>query len=145
MIGVSEFLWVNSMHAVSFASLTGVAIAMWRKTDWHRRLMLCALASIGAPGIARLLPLPLFVPYVFLTLFIVAMLFPVFALLVDWRRTGRVHPAWLWGIGTVFAALFIGEVIAASDWGLDVTQGLIAGTAGAERPMEAFVPPAPPS
>jgi hypothetical protein len=145
VFAVGEFLWVNAMHAIGFAALTGVAIGMWRKTDWHRRLMLVALAWVGAPGIARLLPLPLFIPHTYVVLLIAAMLFPACALLVDWRRTGKVHPAWLWGIASVFAALFIGEALAASGWGVEVTRGLIEGTPGAERPMEAFFPGAPPA
>ncbi len=140
LLGTSEFLFVNSMHVVSFAALTGVAVTMWRKTDWHRRLMLCGLASIGAPGIARLLPLPLFVPYVFPVLIAAAMVFPLIALVVDLLRTGRVHPAWLWGIGSVFAMLAIGELLAASSWGLEVTAGLVEGTPGADRPLWGFVP-----
>ena len=140
VLGVSEFLFVNAMHVVSFAALTGVAVGLWRKTDWHRRLLLCGLDSIGAPGIARLLPLPLFVPYVFPVLIIAAMLFPTFAVVVDARRTGRVHPAWLWGIGSVFAMLVVGEAMAMSAWGQDVTAGLVAGTPGADRPQWGFVP-----
>jgi len=140
VLSVNDFLFVNTMHIVGFAALTGVAVAMWRQTDWHRRLMLCGLASIGAPGIARLLPLPLFVPYAFPALFIAAMAFPAIALAVDARRTGRVHPAWLWGIAAVFASLFIGQALAATAWGQGVTRDLIAGTPGAERPFEAFVP-----
>jgi hypothetical protein len=140
VLGVAEFLFVNTMHVVSFAALTGVAVALWRRTDWHRRLMLCGLASIGAPGIARLLPLPLFVPYVFPVLFAAAMLFPVIALVVDMRRTGRVHPAWLWGIGSVCAMLIVGEAMAMSSWGQDVAAGLVAGTPGADRPQWGFAP-----
>jgi len=140
VLGVAEFLYVNSMHVVSFAALTGVAVAMWRKTDWHRRLMLCGLASIGAPGIARLLPLPMFVPYVFPVLIVASMLFPAFALVVDARRTGRIHPAWLWGIGSVFAMLIVGETLAMSTWGQDVANGLVAGTPGADRPQWGFDP-----
>lgn len=140
VLGVAEFLFVNSMHVVSFAALTGVAVGLWRKTDWHRRLMLCGLASIGAPGIARLLPLPLFVPYVFPVLFAAAMLFPAIALVVDARRTGRVHPAWLWGIGSVLLMLLAGEAMAMSHWGQDVAAGLVAGTPGADRPQWGFVP-----
>jgi hypothetical protein len=140
VLGVAEFLFVNSMHVVSFAALTGVAVALWRRTDWHRRLMLCGLASIGAPGIARLLPLPLFVPYVFPVLIAAAMLFPTFAMIVDARRTGRVHPAWLVGIASVFLMLAIGEAMAFSAWGQDVANGLVAGTPGADRPQWGFVP-----
>jgi len=140
VLGVAEFLFVNAMHVVSFAALTGVAVALWRKTDWHRRLMLCGLASIGAPGIARLLPLPLFVPYVFPVLIVVAMLFPAFAMVVDMRRTGRLHPAWLWGIGSVFAMLLVGEAMAMSHWGQGVATGLVAGTPGADRPQWGYVP-----
>jgi hypothetical protein len=140
VLGVAEFLLVNAMHVVSFAALTGVAVGLWRKTDWHRRLMLCGLASIGAPGIARLLPLPLFVPYVFPVLIVAAMLFPAFAMVIETRRTGRVHPAWLWGIGSVFAMLVVGEAMAMSAWGQGVAAGLVAGTPGADRPQWGFVP-----
>lgn len=141
ILGVSEFLFVNAMHIAAFAALTGVAIGMWRRNDWHRRLMLVGLASIASPGIARLLPLPLLVPYAFPVLITVAMAIPALAMLIDTKRTGRIHPAWLWGIASVYAALFIGQAMAASDWGTQFAQELIAGTPGAERPMEAFVPP----
>lgn len=142
VVGPSEFLFVDTMHAIGFAALTGVAIAMWRKTDWHRRLMLCALASVGSPGLGRLLvPAPLVVPYAFPAEFVAAMLFPAFALVVDLRRTGKVHPAWLWGIGAVFACLIVGEAMAVSPWGQNVTAGLLAGTPGAGRPQWGHWPP----
>jgi hypothetical protein len=138
--GVGEFLFVNVMHIVSFAALTGAAIALWRRTDWHRRLMLCAMAWLAAPAIARMMPMPLFIPYAFPALVGASMVFPLIGLVADWRRTGRIHPAWLWGIGAVVAALLIGEALAASAWGEGVTADLIAGTPGAERPPEAFFP-----
>ena len=61
-------------------------------------------------------------------------------MLADKRRYGAVHPAWLWGAGTVIAVLILGELIAYSPLGYQFTEWYLAGSPGAERSMEAFAP-----
>ncbi|WP_128891890.1 hypothetical protein [Erythrobacter sp. HKB08] len=139
--GQAEFLFVNLAHIAAFAILAGYALAKRRETDWHRRLMFGAMATVGSPGLARLLPLPLTIPYTFTVVFIAAALFPIIGMIADKRLHGSVHRAWLWTLVVPFAALAIGEIVASTDWAQDYTAAHVAGYPGGERPAEAFVPP----
>ena len=73
------------------------------------------------------------------------MLFPVIGMLADKRRYGIVHPAWLWGVGVMLALQVLSALVASSTWGTSVTERFLAGSPGAERPMEAFFPSVPPA
>ena len=69
------------------------------------------------------------------------MLFPAIGAWADKRRYGAIHPAWFWGIGTVIGLQVVADLFAYSDAGIAFTRDFLAGTPGAERPMEAFFPP----
>ena len=137
----NQFLISNPLHLFGFACLAASAIAVRRTTAWHRRLMYCAFATLTGPGVGRLLPAPLLIPYAW---YIAAVLPPVLlaltGVLADRRRYGRAHPAWFWGIGTVIAVQIAADLIAYSDAGIAFTQQVLAGTPGAARPLTAFVP-----
>ncbi|ABC62182.1 hypothetical protein [Erythrobacter litoralis] len=137
----AEFLVVNIFHILAFAALAGWALARRRETDWHRRLMFGAMATVGAPGLARLLPLPLTIPYTFAVVFLAAMIFPVVGMIFDKRAHGRVHPAWWWTLAVPIVALVVGEIGANTDAAVQFTAEWVAGTPGGERPAEAFLPP----
>src|SRR5690606_10065512 len=112
-----------------------------RSYGWHRRRMFCAFAVLTGPGVGRLLPMPLLIPYAwYIGTVLLPLLFPAIGMLADKRRYGRVHPAWLWGVGLVLALQVIADLIGYSPWGIAFTEWFLAGTPGAERPMEAFVP-----
>ena len=69
------------------------------------------------------------------------LIFPAVAMIADKRRDGRVHPALWWGTG-IYVASFVGSMLLAySPVGIALTESLVAGTPGAERPMEAYLPP----
>jgi hypothetical protein len=140
-IAQNEFLFVNIFHIAGFASLAAAAIAMRRRTDWHRRLMFGAMATVSAPGLARLLPLPLLIPYVFPALFVASLVFPVVGMIADRKRHGRVHPAWIWASVVPIAALVVGEAVGSTEWAKEYVAAHVAGTPGAERTMEAYLPP----
>ncbi|MXO73223.1 hypothetical protein GRI99_16465 [Altererythrobacter buctensis] len=139
-IAANEFLFGNPMQLLVFAGLASAAIALRRDTGWHRRLLLCAFADICGAGVGRLVPLPLVIPYAWWVNVGLTLVFPLMGMLADKRRHGVVHPAWWWGTGTVVAVLIAGEMIAYSAWGLRFTEWYLAGSPGAERPMEAFPP-----
>ena len=138
---VNEFLISNVALLLCFGGLALWALRVSRYQGWHRRLMLVALTVLTGPGVGRLLPMPLMLPYSWTISFFVTLLFPAIAMAVDLRRRGRVHPAYLWGVA-IYAGTFAGSMLLAfSPLGEAITQQVIAGTPGAERPMEAFLPP----
>ncbi|MBX7539845.1 hypothetical protein [Qipengyuania sphaerica] len=138
---VSEFLWSNTMLVWLFGGLTFWALSRRRYTGWHRRLMLCGMAILTGPGLGRLLPLPLMIPNAWLITTICTMIFPVIGMIADKRKHGRVHPAYWWGLGLYIAVFAISVLLAHSSFGMGITEQVITGTPGAERPMEAFLPP----
>lgn len=137
----SEFLAVNLFHIAAFAGLGFAALALRRRPDWHKRLMFGAMVTVGAPGIARLLPLPLFMPYVFPALFAVVSLFPIAGMVMDRRVHGRVHPAWWWALLVPIAALLVGEAIGGTGYATEWVAGHVEGTPGGERSPGPFMPP----
>jgi hypothetical protein len=138
----NQFMFSNQLHLVGFAGLAAWAITIRKNTGWHRRLMFCSFAMLTGPGVGRLVPAPYLIPYAwYLTALLPAVLFPTIGILADRRRYGRAHPAWFWGIGTVIAIQIVADSLAYSDWGIAFTEQFLAGTPGAERPMEAFFPP----
>jgi len=136
----NEFLFSNSLLLLLFGAMVIVALRCRRHSGWHRRLMLTAMSILTGPGLGRLLPMPLFMPYAWRIMMAVTLIFPVVGMLADKRRHGRVHPAWWWGVGAIILVQIVADLIAYSDWGRGMTRALVEGTPGAARPMEAFLP-----
>ncbi|MEE1878438.1 hypothetical protein VRS74_12165 [Erythrobacteraceae bacterium 1XM1-14] len=95
----NEFMVSNTLQLLMFAGLGFAALTARRHTGWHRRLMICAMAILTGPGLGRLLPMPLLMPHAWRIMIVVTMIFPLVGAIADWRRSGKVHPAWLWGPG----------------------------------------------
>lgn len=141
VFGQAEFLVVNIFHILAFAGLAGAALRLRHRPDWHKRLMFGAIVLVSNPGIARLLPLPLFVPYTFTMVFLITALFPIAGMVMDRRVNGHIHPAWWWALLVPVAALLLGEAIDASGYASEWVAGHVAGTPGGERPPGPFMPP----
>lgn len=99
------FLALDWVNIAIFGALAYAGIRNRGRTDWHRRLMLCATICLIAPALGRLIVLggaTMTAPInaTFLALYVIA------AMLFDWRNRGRVHPAYAWGAGALvlFAA-----------------------------------------
>jgi hypothetical protein len=138
---MNEFVISNTMLLYTFGGLALWALRVRRHQGWHRRLMLVAMSILTGPGLGRLLPMPLFMPYAWTTSILLTFLFPMIGMIADKRRLGRVHPAWWWGLG-IYAGVFVFSMLLAySSLGYALTQWVVTGTPGAERPMEAFLPP----
>jgi hypothetical protein len=87
------FMAVPFGALVLFAGFFGAAVALRRRPELHKRLVLLATISILTPAIARFG----FVhqqPVIALAL---TNLFVLAAIAYDWRSRGRVAPAYLWG------------------------------------------------
>jgi hypothetical protein len=137
------FLVMNPLTIVTFAGLTAAAVVLRRRTQWHRRLMLCGMALLTGPGFGRLLPLPFLIPYAGWAVFAAVMLFPLAGVIRDLRRGGTVHPAWGWGMGAIIAMQLAIEVGSSSALGVALYDRVTAGTAGAAIDPQAY-PPMPP-
>ena len=59
----SFFFVLVTVESLTFAGLVVTAIAMRRRTDWHRRLIIGAAIVLLEPALGRLLPLPLMGPW----------------------------------------------------------------------------------
>ncbi|NVD44966.1 hypothetical protein [Qipengyuania atrilutea] len=137
----SEFLISNIVTLWGFGGIAWWALRRQRYTGWHRRLFLVSMAMLVGPGIGRLLPMPLLIPYAWPISQALTFLFPVIGMIADKRATGSVHPAYKWGLG-IYVGLFLASmVLAYSPLGYAMTEAFVAGTPGADRPMDPFLPP----
>ncbi len=98
-----------------FAALFGWAIAWRRRTDWHKRLLLCATVLLTWPAFGRLAPvhalgLAMIVPVSLALLVALALVGPVH----DLYRRRSVHPAYLWGVGLIIVAQPVHMLLARS-------------------------------
>ena len=137
------FLIANPLSALVFAALAWMAIRLRRQTDWHMRLQICAMAAILGPGFGRLLPMPLLIPYSFEAAGIAGLVFPIAGAVRDWRREGKVHPAWWWGVVAILAVIPVAHALAASPVGDALYAAVTAGYPGAAVSGMEFPPPPP--
>jgi hypothetical protein len=136
------FLFMNSLTVLGFGGLFAAAIRLRRRTAWHRRLMLCAMAMLTGPAFGRLLPMPLMIPWAGWGVFAAVMAWPVIGMVADIRRTGAIHRAWRWGVGTMVAIQLAIGIVAVSAPGLAIYRTVVAGGAG--ETVDPLAYPAPP-
>src|SRR5205807_363431 len=89
----------------------------------------------------RLLPLPLLQPWAWEAAFAASLLFPAAGIVADLRRSGRVHPAWRYGVGAILASFVLIEAITYSPIGTALYRVVTAGSPGAAVPPLDFAPP----
>ena len=138
-----QFLVFDPIAVFTFAGLTIAAVLMRRRTEWHRRLHFCAMTMLLTPAFGRLLPLPLLQPWAWEAAYAAAFVFPVVGVFADLRRSGRVHPAWHWGIATIVGAFVLTEALTYSPVGTSIYRAVTAGSPGAAVPPLDFAPPPP--
>jgi hypothetical protein len=136
-----QFLVFDPMTLLFFAGLTTAAILLRRRTDWHRRLHFCAMALLLGPGFGRLLPVPMLMPWAWEATLVACAIFPIVGMVWDLRRSGRVHPAWGWGLGAMVGCLLLTEAVTYSPAGAALYRAVTAGTPGAAVAPLAFPPP----
>jgi hypothetical protein len=137
-----HMLLFDPMSIIGATALFIAGVAMRRQTDWHRRLNYCGMALLTGPAFGRVLPMPLLIPWAYHATFLCVLMLPVIGIIADLRRDGRVHPAWAWGIGAMFATELVIDAIAFTPIGLALYQVVTAGSPGADIAPLAF-PPSP--
>jgi hypothetical protein len=137
------FLFMNALFVAGFGTLVAAAIRLRRRTEWHRRLMVCAMAILTGPAFGRILPMPLMIPWAAWGVFAAVMLFPLAGMAADLRRRGRIHPAWWWGAGTIATIQVAIGIVAASPPGLALYHAVMRG-GDAENVAPDAYPPFPP-
>jgi hypothetical protein len=116
-----EFEIVVVSEILGFGIFFVAAIANIRRPDWHKRFMICAALQLTAVGMTRffflarngmhpglwpgVLPYPPVIAHLPVTLLTSAVILS--ALIRDKRVEGRVHPAWMWGLGGTLVIGFV--------------------------------------
>ena len=140
-----QFLVFDPVTVLAFAGLTIAAVRLRRRTEWHRRLHFCAMALLLAPAFGRLLPMPMIQPWAWEASFAAGLMFPIVGAICDIRRSGRIHPAWHWGMAVMIGAFVLTEAISYSPVGLALYDWVTTGSPGAAvAPLDFPPPPAGP-
>ena len=109
------FFLVRGLFGLAlFAGLTTAGALRRREAEWHKRLMLCAAISVIVPGLERALPIPLFGAawpfYADGAADLIALAGPA----TDLAIRGRVHPAYVWGVGAIVGGQAMVYLVSAS-------------------------------
>jgi hypothetical protein len=101
------------------------------------------MSLLLGPGFGRLLPMPLLAPWAWEASLLACLIFPVAGVAWDLRRNGKVHPAWIWGLGVMAGCLVLTEAVTYGPAGAALYRKVTAGSPGAAVAPLGF--PAPPS
>lgn len=93
------FLSLSALELGAFAVLMIAAVTLRRRTDWHKRMMLCAMIAIMGPAFGRILPMPLLGQMAGLAVLGSQLLFLAVAVGHDLATRRQMHPAY--GCGAV--------------------------------------------
>jgi len=122
------FLLLGPVHLVYFAIVIGFAIALRRRTEWHRRLMLLATVLVMEPAFGRLIPPPILMspagPWIEGALQAAVL---GIAMLHDRRVRGAIHPALWWGVAAIFLSVLTVDQLSHTQPVVAYAQALTAG------------------
>lgn len=138
-----HFFVANILGLLGFAGLTWAAVAMRRRTDWHRRLHVASMTILLGPAFGRLLPIPFMIPWSFQVAALCSAAFLLILMVLDARRVGRLHRAWSVGLAVSLATLVAAQVVAFGPAGNAIYRAVTAGSPGAAVSPLAFPPPPP--
>lgn len=95
-IPAAPFTAISTVLFLQFALLGGLGLAMRHRPEIHKRLMMLTLISTLSPAFSRMPFQVFFIGFPFSILFW-SNLMVLVCWVHDWRKTGRIHPVYLWG------------------------------------------------
>lgn len=119
-----QFLIFPLVGITFFGVCVAAAIALRRRADLHKRLMLLGMIAVLGPGTARLIRLFGFTESFLLLQTLATFSFVAWALLHDWFRNRVVHPVFAVGGAIVVLAWPARAAIAGSDTWLSIARWL---------------------
>lgn len=108
------FLARGLLGLALFAGLVAAGVALRGRGEWHKRLMLCATIVVVVPGLERAMPIPLFGAVWPAVVDGVVDLLALAGPAVDLLVRGRVHPAYVWGVGAIVVVQVLVDALAYS-------------------------------
>lgn len=105
------FLALDWTNILFFGGLIAAALLNRHRSDWHKRLMLCATVCVMAPAWGRFIVLS---GYQMTAPVNIAVLLPYIAagMLFDLATRRRIHAAYIWGLGVLVAMVVVIELLA---------------------------------
>ena len=122
-----QFLSVPIGTTFMFASLLTAALVARRKREWHKRLMFLATLALIVPAMGRIdtfLMAPLGLPRTILAVW-VTIAFVAWAWWNDWRKLGRVHPAYVYAGLVLIASVPLRRAIGFTDWWRPIAEWIV--------------------
>jgi hypothetical protein len=112
-----QFLAISLGGATLFGGFLATALLLRRKREWHQRFMFLATCVLILPAVGRLQFLfdPLGIPRR-LVPGLVTVAFLAWPMINDWRKRGRVHPAWWIGGAVLLGAIPFRVWLGQTEW-----------------------------
>jgi hypothetical protein len=123
-----RFLAASLGNVTMFSLFVASALLLRRHREWHKRFMLFATFVMLNPAIGRLdsqIMQPLGFPRVILPI-VVTLAFMAWAVAHDWRRSRRVHPAYVVGTIAMLGSFPLRGFIGSTDAWLSIARWLVA-------------------
>jgi len=121
-----QMLSIDILDVVTFASLVSAAYFLRRKSEWHKRLLLCATILLMTPALGRILPNTVFAPAALLVGYLVMILLVGVGAARDAFSRRAVHPAYWLGAGAITLVQITIPLLAQSAIMSEIVAALVA-------------------
>ena len=97
-----------------FVALYVASVALRRRAEWHKRLLLCGTILLSSPALARVLPMNALGPAAPLVLIVVLLTLVGCGAAYDLATRRAVHPAYAWGGAATAGSIVLAGPVAFS-------------------------------